>query len=289
MFIKAERRQAKLRLALCGPSGSGKTLGALLIAKGLGGKIAMIDTERGSGSLYSDKADYDVCQLAPPFSPEAYIKAIKDAENNNYDVLIIDSLSHAWNGIGGVLEMHDKATRASKSQNSYFAWGEVTPHQNRLIETILQSKMHIIVCMRVKTEYAVADVNGKKAPIKIGLAPIQRDGVEYEFTCVLDLMADSHIYRASKDRTEIFEGKSEVLSITDGEKLNEWLNSGKDITTTLNYIENSFSECATLETLKIKFEETIHSYPSLQEEIIKLKDDAKNKLIMNQDVNMEAA
>jgi len=120
MFTKAERKKAKLRLALCGPSGCGKTFSALLIAKGLApsGKIALIDTENGSGELYSDLAEYDVATLRPPFMPERYMALIRGAENAGYDVLIIDSLSHAWVGEGGILDMHDRATQASRSQTA---------------------------------------------------------------------------------------------------------------------------------------------------------------------------
>lgn len=124
MFHQAERRQAKLRLALCGPSGSGKTYSALLIARGLApdGKIALIDTERGSGALYADLTAYDVAALVPPYTPARYIELIRHAEQAGYAVLVIDSLSHAWTGEGGVLEMHDKATAASRSGNSFLAW-----------------------------------------------------------------------------------------------------------------------------------------------------------------------
>ena len=121
-FKKAQRQKAKLRLALMGTSGAGKTYSALLIAQGIGGKIAMVDTEQGSGELYSNLCDYDVCSIKPPFEPQKYIDAIKSAEKAKYDVVIIDSLSHAWAGEGGLLDMHDKATTASKSKNSYVAW-----------------------------------------------------------------------------------------------------------------------------------------------------------------------
>ena len=174
MFRKAERKQAKLRLALCGPSGSGKTYSALLIAQGLapGGKIALIDTERGSGELYADLTEYDVAPLEPPYTPARYIELIESAEEAGYDVLIIDSLSHAWTGEGGVLDMHDKAAAASRSGNSFAAWREVTPQHNQLVDAILGANLHIITTMRTKTAYdLVDDGRGKKKPVKIGLAP----------------------------------------------------------------------------------------------------------------------
>jgi hypothetical protein len=228
MFKKAQRKKAKLRLCLCGTSGSGKTYSAIKIAMGLGKKIAMIDTEHGSGELYADLADYDVVSLDAPYSPDRYINIIKHAEKEGYEVLIIDSLSHAWSGEGGVLEMADKITKASRSGNSYFAWRDVTPVHNKLVETILSSNMHIITTMRSKTEYIVEkDASGKVAPRKVGLAPIQRDGMEYEFTVVLDLSVDGHIASASKDRTQLFDGKPFLPSEETGKQILNWLNSGK--------------------------------------------------------------
>ncbi|MBE0436469.1 MAG: AAA family ATPase [Methylomicrobium sp.] len=230
MFTKAERKKAKLRLALCGPSGSGKTYSALLLAQGLapGGKIALLDTENGSGELYADIADYDTATLRAPFTPERYIAFIREAEKANYGVLIIDSLSHAWVGDGGILDMHDKATAASKGGNSFAAWREVTPQHNALVETLLSADLHIIVTMRTKTAYDMVDDGGKKRPVKIGLAPVQRDGMEYEFTVVLDLSVDGHVATATKDRTRLFDGKHFIPKVETGTSLREWLDSGQD-------------------------------------------------------------
>lgn len=252
---KAERRQAKLRMALTGVAGSGKTSGSLLLAKGMGGKIVLIDTERRSADLYSHLADFDVLQLEKPFTPARYMDAIHQCETAGYDIIILDSLSHAWSGDGGVLDMQDNATNASSSKNSYAAWREVTPWHNRLVDTILQSPAHIIVTMRSKTQYEVVDVNGKKKPVKIGLAPVQREGMDYEFTVVLDIDKDSHICSSSKDRTQIFEGNPEKITVDTGVKLMQWLNSGK-----------SFSE--------IQEEENIQK----EEEISRLKDAIKMSL-----------
>lgn len=230
-FRKAIRKQAKLRLALCGPSGSGKTYSALLIAQGLApdGRIALLDTERGSGELYSHIADYDAAPLAPPFTPERYIRLIKEAEQSGYAVLIIDSLSHAWTGEGGVLDMHDKATLASRSGNSFMSWREVTPHHNALVDAIIGANLHIIATMRTKTAYdLIDDGKGGKKPIKVGLAPVQRDGMEYEFTVVLDLSVDNHIATAAKDRTSLFDGQHFMPTSATGETLREWLDNGVD-------------------------------------------------------------
>jgi len=195
LFTKASRRQKKLRMSLAGPSGSGKTYTALAIATGLaqgkaeaaqGGKIAVLDTERGSASLYSDRFNFDVVELES-FNPENYIKMIEAAGTAGYSVLIIDSLSHAWFGQGGVLDQVNK-----RGGNSFTdGWGKVgTPLQNRLMDAILNAPMHIIATMRVKSEYVIeADERGKSVPRRVGLKEVQREGTEYEFDIVglLDL------------------------------------------------------------------------------------------------------
>jgi len=228
MFRKAEKRQAKLRLALCGPSGSGKTYSALLIAQGLApkGRIALVDTEAGSGELYADMTAYDVAPLSSPYTPSRYIEIIEAAGAAGYDVLIIDSLSHAWAGEGGVLELHDRAAAAVR--NSFAAWREVTPQHNALVEAILAAPLHVIVTMRTKTAYEVIDEGGKKKPVKIGLAPVQRDGLEYEFTLVMDISTEGHIATATKDRTQLFDGQHFLPDPSTGEALRDWLETGKD-------------------------------------------------------------
>ncbi len=227
MFRKAERKQAKLRLALSGPSGSGKTTGALLIAKGIGGRIAVLDTERGSASLYADLVDFDVVELSPPYSPERYIEIIHAAEEAGYTTLILDSISHEWNGQGGVLEIVDKTARAKLKENTYIAWSEGTPRHQAFLDAMLASSLHIIATMRSKTVYVETEkANGKRAYEKQGSAPQQRDGLEYEFTAVLDLSVDGNLATASKDRTRLFRDPF-VISEDTGERLLSWLNSGK--------------------------------------------------------------
>lgn len=225
MFRPATRNNAKLRLALCGPSGSGKTYSALRIAKGLGGRIALIDTERGSGELYSHLCAYDVAQIGPPYSPGRYIETVSAAEQAGYNVLIIDSLSHAWSGPGGVLEMQDNAAKALR--NSFAAWREVTPVHNKLVDALVQSSCHVIVTMRTKTAYEVQQESGKAKVVKVGLAPVQREGLEYEFTVVLDLSIDGHIATGSKDRTGLFDGQHFVPDEGTGEMLRSWLGESK--------------------------------------------------------------
>lgn len=241
IFRPAERRKAKLRLAIDGPSGSGKTLSSLLIAYGITGdwsKVAVIDTERGSADLYTGTkipgstetvGQYMVAPLQPPFSPDRYTEIIAAAEQAGAEVLIIDSLSHAWSGVGGVLDMHDAATKASRSKNSYTAWRDVTPAHNDLIDAILGSPLHVICTMRTKTAYDMEeDEKGRKKPVKVGMKPEQREGTEYEFTAVLDLAVDSHVAMAGKDRTQLFDGKPHVPSVATGQRLRDWLDNGVD-------------------------------------------------------------
>ena len=229
MFRKAQRKQAKLRLALAGPSGSGKTYSALLIAKGIGGPVAMIDTERRSGELYSHLYEYDVSPIDGPFDPQSYIDRIKAAEEAGYNVIIIDSLSHAWAGVGGILDIKDRIAKSSRNNNDFTAWREATPKHNELVDSILKSSCHIIATLRTKTAYEVIQEEGKKAKVtKLGLAFVQREGLDYEFTVVLDLSIDSHIASSTKDRTGIFDGQYLTPSEETGRRLLEWLNSGTD-------------------------------------------------------------
>jgi hypothetical protein len=151
-FQKATKRSARLRMALIGVAGSGKTYTALSIAQHLGKKIAVLDTERGSASKYSDVFEFDVME-PEVFSPKTYIDAIEAAEEAGYDVLIIDSLSHAWTGQGGALDQVDKAARRSQSGNTFGAWRDVTPQHNSMVDAIIGGRLHIIATMRAKTEY----------------------------------------------------------------------------------------------------------------------------------------
>lgn len=218
---RATRKAAKLRLALDGIAGSGKTMSALLIASGIGGKIVLIDTENGSGDLYSDIIPYDVVPMKAPYSPERYIKIIKRMEELGYDVIIIDSLSHAWAGSGGALEKQQNVTK--RTGNSYTAWAEITPLQNQLIDTIIQSSAHVIVTMRTKMEHAIeTDISGKTTIRKLGMGVIQREGMEYEMTVVFDMNGD-HSATVTKDRTRLFDGQTFIPTKKTGETLKAWL------------------------------------------------------------------
>ena len=206
-FKQATKQQSKLRMTLDGPAGSGKTFTALRFGHFLarGGKIAVIDTERGSASKYVGESPdgqpwaFDVAELTT-FAPSNYVEVINAAGLAGYAVLIIDSMSHAWEGKGGALEMRDKASAEQRTKNDFTAWRAVTPEHNRLVDAILQSSMHVICTMRSRIEYVLEeDDKGKKTPRKVGMAPIQRPGMEYEFDLVADIDID-HNVRISKSR-----------------------------------------------------------------------------------------
>lgn len=233
-FQKATKRKAKLRLALTGPAGAGKTYTALSVASHLGGKIALVDTEHGSASKYAD-ADTPTGQLSSKaglfafdvdeledFHPQRYIDAIASAIEARYDVLILDSLSHAWSGKGGALDLHDAAVAQQRSPNKYTAWGDVTKIQNQLIEAIISAPLHIIATMRSKMEYAQ---EGQKV-VKLGMAPVQRDGVEYEFDIVGDLAIGNKLV-ISKTRCPALKGLVDPLPGRDlAKKILLWLDAG---------------------------------------------------------------
>jgi hypothetical protein len=226
-FKRAVRHQARLRIGLAGPSGSGKTYGALLIAKGLGGRTCVIDTERGSASLYSDLLEYDTMELGPPFTPERFIEALAAAARAEYANCILDSITHEWNGEGGLLEIVDNVNSSSRSGNKFAAWKDASPRHQRFISAMLQSPLNIIATVRTKAAYVLETAsNGKQVPRKVGMAPEQRDGVEYEFTTVLDLSTERNMASASKDRSGLFHDPFVITEAT-GVMLRDWLAQGE--------------------------------------------------------------
>lgn len=230
---KAERKKAKLRLGIAAPSGAGKTYSALLMAFGLGGKIGLIDTEHGSGDLYAHLGDYDIISIEAPYTVKKYIEAISAFEAEGYGTIIIDSLSHAWAGDGGLLDKQGKM--ADRGTNSFAAWRTITPEHNNLVDAMLRSPCHIIATMRAKQEYVLeTNDKGKQQPKKVGMAPVQREGMEYEFTVMLDVDMN-HIATASKDRTSLFDGQYFKIDKSTGERLLAWLETGID-----EVLNNSF-------------------------------------------------
>jgi hypothetical protein len=243
----AQRKKAKLKLGMSAPSGGGKTLGSLLIAYGLmkekypnlpdselWSKIAIIDTENGSGELYVGKeiagiviGSYNAITLTPPFEADKYSEAIKVCHDAGMEVAIIDSTTHLWAGQGGLLEQQGNI--AKRTGNSYTAWRDVTPQHNRFVDTMLQTDIHVIATMRSKTEYVQEkDPNtGKTVVRKVGLNPIQKEGMEFEFTCFLEIDAEHNAF-GSKDRTGIVDQKYIKITPQMGRDLMKWLEMGAD-------------------------------------------------------------
>jgi hypothetical protein len=263
-FTKATRKKAKLRLALTGPSGSGKTYSALLLAKGIGGRIAVIDSEHESASLYAglpDMPEFETLNLAPPFSPERFSEAIAAAEAAGFDTLILDSITHEWNGAGGCLEMVDEIARAKFKGNSWSAWNEVTPRHRDFLDSMLRSPLHIIATMRSKTETAQTEENGRKKVVKLGMKSEQRDGFEYEMTVVLDLVHDGHFATATKDRTGLFIGHDpHPITEETGRELLAWLEQGEE-QPNIAAILQGITSSASVDVLKSNWEAALLMLP----------------------------
>jgi len=226
-FKKATKAQAKLRAAVFGPSGAGKTFSCLRIARGLAGaagSVAVIDTERGSASKYADRFEFDVMELEDQ-TIEGYCHAIRQAAEAGYAVLLIDSLSHGWQTL---LEEVEKLAKAKYRGNTWSAWSEGTPLQRKLVQAILNYPGHVLATMRSKTEWTTVDSgNGKKTPQRIGLAPEQGKGVEYEFDLLVEISTE-HIANVIKDRTGKFQDKLIEKPGEDfGKSLAAWLSEGE--------------------------------------------------------------
>jgi hypothetical protein len=220
-FAPAKRTDTHMRIALFGTSGCGKTYSALLLAKTLakGGKIAVIDTEDNSAALYDHITKFDTLILRPPYSPERYTKAIEMAVQKGYSALIIDSLTHVWTGEGGILDIVGKTNKVEKDQRE--GWRNATPRYEHLLETIKTSPIHTICTVRTKTK--LLENKETKKLEKHNDEPIMRDGIEYEFTTVLDIDI-SHLARASKDRTEIFDTiEPQYITEKTGQLFLNWL------------------------------------------------------------------
>jgi hypothetical protein len=219
---QAERKRAKIKMALQGPSGSGKTYSALLLAYGLCNdwtKIAVVDTENHSAELYSNLGTYNTVSIAAPFAPEKYIEAITLCQQAGMEVIILDSISHEWDGSGGILDIHGNVTG-----NSFTNWSKLTPRHNAFVQAILQSQTHIIGTIRSKQDYVLSEKNGKMIPEKVGLKGITRDGIDYEFTLVFDLDI-KHNATTSKDRTGLYMDKPEFrISSDTGKRIVQWCN-----------------------------------------------------------------
>lgn len=255
---KASRKKVKLRLNLASPSGFGKTYGALLIAYGLTSnweKIAVIDTENDSASLYSHLGDFKTISFKAPYTPDRYIEAIKICENANVEVIIIDSITHVWKGQGGLLEYQNALG------GRYQDWARATPLYQNWLNTILQSSCHVITTNRKKQSYNMITEGNKTKVEKAGLDDEIRDGYDYEVTVALEITNDKHMARASKDRTNLFTDKPEfVITSEVGKKLLEWCNTGISIQEEVKTLINN---CKSVN----EFIDVYNKYTSMQEEL----------------------
>jgi len=255
---KAERKQVKLRLNLSAPSGAGKTMSALRMAKGLVGdwtKIAVLDTENGSASLYSHLGEFNTIELTPPFTPESYIEALNICAKADMQCVIIDSSSHEW---ACLLEQNQTLADASYRGNTWAAWSKTTPRHDKFLSAVLHAPFHVITCTRSKTE--TIQEGGKVK--KIGMKDEQRSGWEYELTVSLEIDRDTHMATPSKDRTNLFEGKQPFIITEDtGAEILEWCNTGAKLktpeeklkeATTLTELANVYISFTTLEKEQTK-------------------------------------
>ena len=254
----AERKQARIKMALQGPSGSGKTYSSLLIALGLcnsWNKIVVIDTENQSSHLYAHLGDYKVLSISPPFSPERYIQAIKACVESGAEIIIIDSISHEWEGEGGILSIHGKMTG-----NSFTNWNAVTPRHNAFVNAIIQCPIHIVATIRSKQDYVLSEKNGKYVPEKVGLKGVTREGVDYEMTLVFELDI-KHNAKSTKDRTGLFIDKPEILiDPAIGERIKAWCTSG----TSKEQVKAKVQKCETVDQLNDLYKQ----YPEYSEDLL---------------------
>lgn len=238
VFVDAVKEAEKARIALAGPAGSGKTWSALAIAQAFGGTLGVIDTEKGSARKYA--SDFPPFKHLPVYSydPRELPKMLAAAAGIGLETVILDSISHFWEGTDGMLQQVDRITQRSQSRNSFAAWKEMRPFEQEMFDALLTYPGHVIVTMRTKTEYVITeDDNGRKAPQKIGLKPIQRDGIEYEFDLVGDL-DQSNTLVVSKTRISPLHGA--VIpkpGIPLGTTVRDWLMDGEKLPTVRDYIE----------------------------------------------------
>ena len=269
---KSERKANKIKLALTGMSGSGKSMSSLLLAKGLCNgdlsKVAVIDTEN-SIDLYSYIGNFSVLNLTSPFSPDKYIQAIETCEKSGIEVIIIDSISHCWHYL---LQLH-----GALAGNSFTNWNRVTPLQNAFVQKILQSPCHIICTIRTKQDYLIETKEGKTTISKVGTKPIQRSEIEYEFTTVLSINAE-HKAKATKDRTNLFNGVSEFLITEEtGSFIREWCCSAL----TLDDVKSQIKQCSTIEQLTTLYQQYPQWYKLLSNDFTLQKQLLKERTITN--------
>jgi hypothetical protein len=271
---KALRKQAKIKLALQGSSGSGKTYSTLLLASGMTvwSRIAVIDTENHSADLYAHLGEFNVLQLSKPFSPERYISAIETCEKAGMEVIIIDGITHEWEGSGGILDIH-----GNLPGNSFTNWAKITPRHNAFVQKILESPCHIICSIRTKTDYVLSEKNGKMVPEKVGMKGITRDGMDYEFTIVFDIDL-KHNATASKDRTGLFMDKPErIITQEHGRRILQWCKKG----TSLEEVILQVNSATSIEQIRQLYKENPEYQAQIEPLAVARKEQLQKEIIIN--------
>lgn len=278
---QTQRHNVKLRLGISGASGFGKTYSALQLAYGMTNdwsKIAVIDTENASASLYSDLGNFNVLNLSAPYTPERYVEAIDICEKANMEVIIIDSITHEWQGEGGCLQIHEQL--GGRFQD----WARVKPRHQKFIDKILSTSCHIITTARRKTDYSL-DIsnNGKSKVVKHGTKEITSEGFEYELSVNFELINEHHLCKVSKDRTKLFSNKPEfIIDSTIGKQLVNWCNEG----ISLERVREEINTCTTIERLKHIYNKQSALKQLIKPLIIERKNQIENSLdiIENKDI-----
>lgn len=271
----ASKKKVKLRMSLASPTGFGKTYSALLLAFGITNdwsKIAVIDTENESASLYSDLGKYYTLPIGPPFTPEKYTEAIKECENSGIEVIIIDSVTHVWSGQGGLLEYN------SSLGGRYQDWAKTTPRYQTWLNSILHSKCHVITTIRKKQAYEMTKENGKTIVEKKGMEDEVRGGYDYEMTIALELVNEKHLAKASKDRTRLFDSVPEfVITPETGKLIKKWCESGID---PVKQACDLLRESTGIDELQVAWS-SIGKEMQSQPEVMSTKEEMKVKLTPN--------
>ncbi len=247
---KAKREKIYPKIAIIAPSGGGKTYGGLRLATGMAeeieketgkkARILMGNTESKRGLYYANEFDYDIVDLDAPYNPEKFVELIEFAVEEGYDILIIDSSSHEWEGKGGCLELQQQAG------GTYQSWAKVTPRHQKFINAIADSPITIIATMRGKDQYEMSkDERGRASVQKLGVGAKQREGFEYEFTCTFLIDQKTNTAEVQKDNTHIFDSEGPtILTEAHGAKIMKWANSGEGYTPVVRHEEPTPEETA---------------------------------------------
>lgn len=236
---RASRQGVKPLIGLYGESGTGKTYSALLLARGLvgaAGRIAMIDTESGRGSLYADvlPGGYEVLELRDPFSPARYIEAMTAIEASGVAVGIIDSGSHEWEGISGVLDMATEIEEKSGKPGLH-CWKAPKMAHNLWLRKLLQSPLPWIICLRAKYKSRQGkNESGKTVIIKDeATSPIQAEDFIFECTAHAEILQDHSIILTKCSHPALrdcFPARSKgPITIGHGEALARWCAAAGDV------------------------------------------------------------